>query len=76
MAQVNNDTDGLIKFLADAETDRILGIHIVGPSAGELIAEGSPAIPFIIIIIIIYSTFFSLAHVGAHRRAGYGVRGF
>lgn len=28
-----------MKFLADATTDRILGIHIMGPSAGELIAE-------------------------------------
>ena len=38
-ARANGDSAGIVKFLADAETDRILGIHIVGPSAGELIAE-------------------------------------
>lgn len=34
------DTDGLVKILVDKETDRILGIHIIGPNAGEMIAEG------------------------------------
>ncbi|HEX7074526.1 MAG TPA: dihydrolipoyl dehydrogenase [Hyphomicrobiaceae bacterium] len=38
-AKVNKTTDGLVKVLADAETDRILGVHIIGPNAGELIAE-------------------------------------
>ena len=32
--------DGFVKILADAETDRILGAHIIGPQAGELIARG------------------------------------
>ncbi|KAI9845402.1 MAG: dihydrolipoamide dehydrogenase precursor [Sclerophora amabilis] len=45
-AKTNLDTDGLVKFLADAETDRILGIHIVGPNAGEMIAEGTLAIEY------------------------------
>ena len=45
-AKTNLDTDGMVKFLADAETDRILGIHIVGPNAGEMIAEGSLAIEY------------------------------
>lgn len=45
-AKCNQDTDGLVKFLADAETDRILGIHIVGPNAGEMIAEGVLAIEY------------------------------
>jgi len=45
-ARTNNDDDGLVKFLADAETDRILGIHIVGPNAGELIAEGVLALEY------------------------------
>jgi len=35
-----NDTDGLVKVLADAETDRILGVHIIGSNAGEMIMEG------------------------------------
>ena len=34
-----NDTDGMVKFIADATTDKILGAHIVGPNAGELIQE-------------------------------------
>lgn len=45
-AKTNLETDGLVKFLADAETDRILGIHIVGPNAGEMIAEGVLAIEY------------------------------
>jgi dihydrolipoamide dehydrogenase len=38
--------DGFVKLLADAETDRILGAHIVGPQAGELIAEVCVAMEF------------------------------
>ena len=39
-ARTNQDSEGLIKILTDAETDKILGCHIVGTSAGELIHEG------------------------------------
>ncbi|MCJ1247699.1 dihydrolipoamide dehydrogenase precursor [Trapelia coarctata] len=45
-AKTNLETEGLVKFLADAETDRILGIHIVGPNAGEMIAEGVLALEY------------------------------
>lgn len=38
-ARTNNDVDGFVKVLADKNTDRILGTHIIGPSAGELINE-------------------------------------
>ncbi|XP_022920870.1 dihydrolipoyl dehydrogenase, mitochondrial [Onthophagus taurus] len=38
-AKTNNDTDGFVKVLSDKSTDRILGTHIIGPSAGELINE-------------------------------------
>jgi len=38
-ARANNETDGFVKILADARTDRVLGCHIVGPSAGDLIQE-------------------------------------
>lgn len=38
-AKTNNDTDGFVKVLSDKATDRILGTHIIGPSAGELINE-------------------------------------
>jgi len=45
-AKTNLDTDGFVKFISDAETDRILGIHIVGPNAGEMIAEGVLALEY------------------------------
>lgn len=38
-AMAANNTAGMIKVLADAETDRVLGVHIIGPSASELIAQ-------------------------------------
>ncbi len=39
-------TDGLVKILAHAETDRILGVHIIGPRASDVIAEAAVAIEF------------------------------
>merc|ERR1719198_6046 len=45
-ARANASTDGLVKFLADAETDRVLGIHIVASNAGEMIAEGVLAMEY------------------------------
>jgi len=45
-ARTNNDSDGLVKILSHAETDRILGIHIIGPNAGEMIAEGVLAMEY------------------------------
>ncbi len=44
--RTNHTTDGFVKILADAETDEILGAHIVGPNAGELIAELTVAMEF------------------------------
>jgi dihydrolipoamide dehydrogenase len=38
-ARANGDTDGFVKILADATTDEVLGCHIIGPSAGDLIGE-------------------------------------
>jgi len=38
-AKAMDDTDGFVKIIADAKTDKILGAHIIGPRAGELIAE-------------------------------------
>jgi len=40
------DTEGRVKVLADKETDRLLGVHILGPRAGDLIAEAGAAIEF------------------------------
>ncbi len=45
-AKTNLDTDGMVKFLSDKETDRILGVHIIGPNAGEMIAEATLAIEY------------------------------
>jgi dihydrolipoamide dehydrogenase len=45
-AKVNLTTDGFVKILADAKTDRVLGIHIVGADAGTMIAEAAVAMEF------------------------------
>ena len=45
-ARALGDTTGMVKFLADAKTDRILGVHIIGASASELIAEAVVAMEF------------------------------
>jgi dihydrolipoamide dehydrogenase len=45
-AKVNKTTEGFIKILADAKTDRVLGVHIVGADAGTLIGEVTLAIEF------------------------------
>ena len=45
-ARALGDTHGFVKILADAATDRILGMHVVGPFASELIAEGVVAMAF------------------------------
>ena len=45
-ARALGDTTGFVKFLADAKTDEILGVHIVGPMASELVAEAVVAMAF------------------------------
>jgi dihydrolipoyl dehydrogenase len=45
-AKVNLQTEGFVKILADAKTDRVLGVHIVGPDAGNMIAEAAVAMEF------------------------------
>jgi dihydrolipoamide dehydrogenase len=45
-ARALGDTTGMVKFVADAQTDEILGVHIVGPMASELIAEAVVAMEF------------------------------
>ncbi|HZP76945.1 MAG TPA: dihydrolipoyl dehydrogenase [Pseudolabrys sp.] len=45
-AKVNHTTDGFVKILADAKTDRVLGVHIVGADAGNLISELTVAMEF------------------------------
>ncbi|KHJ90995.1 dihydrolipoyl dehydrogenase [Oesophagostomum dentatum] len=45
-AKTNFDTDGFVKILADKQTDRMLGVHIIGPNAGEMIAEAALALEY------------------------------
>jgi dihydrolipoamide dehydrogenase len=45
-ARALGDTTGFVKMLADAKTDRILGVHVIGPMASELIAEAVVAMEF------------------------------
>ena len=45
-AKAIDDAEGFVKILADAETDKVLGAHIIGPHAGELIAEIGVAMEF------------------------------
>jgi len=45
-AKTVDDTDGFVKFLSEKETDKILGVHIIGPNAGEAIAEAVLALEY------------------------------
>ena len=45
-AKTNRDTDGFVKVLADAKTDRVLGVHIIGSMAGTMIAQAAQAMEF------------------------------
>ncbi|HBN9932248.1 TPA: dihydrolipoyl dehydrogenase [Pseudomonas aeruginosa] len=45
-AMAANDTTGLVKVIADAKTDRVLGVHVIGPSAAELVQQGAIGMEF------------------------------
>ena len=45
-AKVNMTTDGFVKVLADAKTDKVLGVHMIGPTVGEIIAEAAVLMEF------------------------------
>jgi dihydrolipoamide dehydrogenase len=45
-AKINHEAEGQVKVLADAKTDRILGVHMVGPNVGDMIAEYCVAMEF------------------------------
>ena len=45
-AKVNNETEGFVKILADKVTDKVLGVHIIGPHCGDMIAEMALAMEF------------------------------
>ena len=61
-AKCNNETDGLVKILGEKTTDRLLGAHIIGPGAGEMINEVRSDPPNnIMIVTITTSRHFHLA---------------
>ncbi|MDO8332368.1 MAG: dihydrolipoyl dehydrogenase, partial [Pseudomonas sp.] len=45
-AMAANDTAGFVKVIADAKTDRVLGVHVIGPSAAELVQQGAIGMEF------------------------------
>ena len=45
-AKAINEAEGFVKILADSKTDKVLGVHMIGPHAGEMIAEMSLAMEF------------------------------
>ncbi len=45
-AKVNNEIEGFVKILADSDTDKVLGVHIIGPHCGDMIAEMALAMEF------------------------------
>ena len=76
-ARALGETAGFVKMLADASTDRILGVHVIGPYASELIAEAVVAMEFgatsedIAIIVHAHPTLSEAMHeaaLGVHKR--------
>jgi dihydrolipoamide dehydrogenase len=45
-AMAANDTAGFVKVIADAKTDRVLGVHVIGPAAAELVQQGAIGMEF------------------------------
>lgn len=45
-AKCNDDSDGFVKFLVEKSTDKVLGVHIIGPNAGEMINEAVLAVEY------------------------------
>jgi dihydrolipoamide dehydrogenase len=45
-ARANGDTEGFVKILAEQKSDRVLGVHIIGPNAGTIIAEAALALEY------------------------------
>jgi len=65
-AKTVDDQDGFVKYLAEKETDKILGVHIIGPNAGEAIAEAVLALEYNASAEDVART--SHAHVSASKR--------
>ena len=75
-AKTNRDTDGFVKILADAETDRVLGVHIVSTLAGTMIAQAAQAMEFgATSEDIAYTCHAHPTHAEAMKEAAMAVRG-
>jgi dihydrolipoamide dehydrogenase len=75
-AKTNRDTDGFVKVIADAKTDRVLGVHIISSLAGTMIAEAALAMEFgATSEDIAYTCHAHPTHSEALKEAAMGVRG-
>jgi dihydrolipoamide dehydrogenase len=75
-AKTNRDTDGFVKVIADAMTDRVLGVHIISSLAGTMIAEAALAMEFgATSEDIAYTCHAHPTHSEALKEAAMGVRG-
>ncbi len=78
-AQAANETEGLVKILADAETDRVLGGHVIGPSAADLIQQVAIAMEFgssaedLAIIVFGHPTLSEAVHEAAMAVDGHAI---
>ncbi len=78
-AMAANDTQGMVKILADAESDRILGVHILGPQASEMVAQAVIAMEFdasaedLGIIMFAHPTLSEAVHEAALGVAGHAI---
>ena len=75
-AKTNRDTDGFVKVIADAKTDRVLGVHIIGSLAGTMIAQAAQAMEFgATSEDIAYTCHAHPTHSEALKEAAMGVQG-
>jgi len=75
-AKTNRDTEGFVKVIADAKTDRVLGVHIISSLAGVLIAQAAQAMEFgATSEDIAYTCHAHPTHSEALKEAAMGVRG-
>ena len=78
-AQAANDTQGMVKIIADAESDRILGVHVLGPQASEMVAQAVIAMEFdasaedLGLIMFAHPTLSEAVHEAALGVAGHAI---
>jgi len=78
-AMAANDTQGMVKILADADTDRILGVHVLGPQASEMVAQAVISMEFdasaedLGLIMFAHPTLSEAVHEAALSVAGHAI---